>query len=380
MIGRLLVVTALVASLAACATTPEPLSETAFTDAYTAQDATWLPLPESPLSARSGAVGVAVGQRFLVAGGDTGFVCPPNADCSSPAAAVADGAIFDPQSGVWQRIADAPIPFMSYSAVAIGNTVYVLAAGTGATNWISSVLAYDVTTDSWSTLPAEDFSWGALVAAGNTLVVISGSDENTVRPDVRYDAEAGTWVDLPDDPLGPSFDREAVWTGDRLLLVGKDLAVVTAGGEPSFVRLASLDLSTNEWTRLPDSDIIGWAPRAVGDYVVFPSPGGADGGEVDNWGREIPYGGIFQLATGEWKDLGVGDGRYGDVAFATVVGERIVIGNSLLDPATGETTRVPGLPGQSRVSATAAGSDDSLFVWGGSIGADHQADGYLIRF
>jgi hypothetical protein len=321
---------------------------------------------------------VAVGQQFLVAGGDTGYVCPANADCALPAKPVADGAIFDPDNGIWRPIADAPIPFYSFNAVAIGDTVYVLAVGTDATDWTPSVLAYDVPTDSWTTLPHDNFSGGQLVSAGSTLVAIHGTDENGGGTDVRYDPESDAWIDLPDDPLGPSFDREAVWTGGRLLLAAKDLVDSPGSEEPAVVRLATLDLDTNTWMQLPDSDIIGWSPQSVGDYVVFPTVGIADGGEVGNWGRDVSYGGIFEPATGVWKDLGVGDSS--GLASGTVVGERIIIGWSLLDPATGETTNVPGLPGETRLSATTAGSDDSLFVWGGSIGADHQADGYLIRF
>ena len=68
----------------------------------------WLELVDPPLSGRMGAVVTAVGDRLLVAGG-WDFTCPPAADCGLPESPpLADGAMFEPDSGAWTAIADAP--------------------------------------------------------------------------------------------------------------------------------------------------------------------------------------------------------------------------------------------------------------------------------
>ena len=46
-------------------------------------------------------------------GGYDGPVCPPNADCARPETGRrADGAAYDPASGTWEAIADAPEPLV----------------------------------------------------------------------------------------------------------------------------------------------------------------------------------------------------------------------------------------------------------------------------
>jgi hypothetical protein len=40
-----------------------------------------------------------------------------------------------------------------------------------------------------------------------------------------------------------------------------------------------------------------------GERIVNPSLGTADGGEVNNWGRSYPFGGIFDVAAGAWFPL-----------------------------------------------------------------------------
>jgi hypothetical protein len=63
-------------------------------------------------------------------------------------------------------------------------------------------------------------------------------------------------------------------------------------------------LGTEDWERLPDSEIISSSPwYSEGDLLVNPQLGGADGGEVGNWGRTYPRGGVLNTRTETWTDL-----------------------------------------------------------------------------
>lgn len=48
-------------------------------------------------------------------------------------------------------------------------------------------------------------------------------------------------------------------------------------------------------------DQVGGSWTWTGQRLVDPTLGGADGGQVNNYGRVIPYGGRLDPATGDWS-------------------------------------------------------------------------------
>ncbi len=363
--------------LAACT----PLAPVPAFDQSVRMSGGWSRLPDSPLSERHDALGVPVDGRFLVLGGMAGPPCPEDAACTvSQDPVLRDGATFDPHTGAWAPIAPAPAPVSGDNAVVLDGALYLLSGEEWRSDVPASVLRYDVSSDAWTRLPAPP-GWlnDRLVAAGGRLLSISPSDEVYPMRDWIFLPESGEWGALPDDPLGPSIHREAVWTDGALLLTAKDLTAFPGTDHPPIVRLARLDLDTLEWTKLPDSAIIGWSPTVVGELVVFPLVGTTNGGRVNNWGRDLPLGGVLDPATGRWRSLPdppQGGGLLGEVLAA---GDRTVVGGHLLDPATGEWMLVPLLPHVGRTAATVAALDDTILVWGGATGSDNLADGYLLR-
>jgi hypothetical protein len=338
----------------------------------------WSRLPDGPLSERHAALGVSLDGRFLVLGGWSSPPCLPDADCTLPEdPALRDGATFDPATGTWERIAPAPLPVSGSNAVVLDSVLYLLTRQLRLPGRPASLLRYDLASDTWTELPAPPEGNARLVVAGNRLVGISVSDELHRTRDWIFEPETGQWGTLPNDPLGPSFDREAVWADGSLILAAKTLGF-PGPLEPSLVRLARLDLDTGVWTEMPESGIIGWSPTPVGELVVFPHTGTADGGEFNNWGRDVPFGGILDPKSGTWRSLPdppPGGGLAGEFF---VAGELIVVGGHLLDPATGEWTLVPDLPGANRTAAAAAAVDDSIVVWGGAAATGNLGDGYLL--
>lgn len=367
---------AVLAALAAGCTTGTPPAGTV--------EAGWTALPDAPLAPRRSATAAWVADRFVVVGGWSDRACPPTADCVlDPGAALRDGAAYDPAADAWAPIAPAPVALWTATAAVVGDTLYVLGAEAdpaGDTVGEPVLLAYDAGADAWATLPSPPEPWSALVAAGDVLLAIAGTDEHGPTTDAALDPATGRWRTLPDDPLGPSFDREAVWLDDRLLLAAKDLVPSPGATEPAVVRLAWLDADLATWSAPTDTEVIGWAPVAVGGHVVFPGLGDADGGEVGSWGRPYPFGGVLDVATGEWRPLpDVGDETTRAPLAGVVVGDRVVVGDGLLDPATGDWARLPGVPGPEATERAVTAGGGALLVWGGAASSGNLADGYLLR-
>ncbi|QTE30352.1 Kelch repeat-containing protein [Pengzhenrongella sicca] len=326
-------------------------------------DTGWSAVAEAPLSERYSATVVWVADRFLVVGGDDGPRCPPTADCAVPMGSfLRDGAAFDPVSGTWAPIADSPALVVFPSTAVIDAVLYVLTAS-GYAGAPSAFLAYDATADTWSTLPMPPDGPGNLVVAGDVLLSIPGSDETGPAVDSWFDPQTASWHRVPDDPLGLSFDRTLVVVDGRMFLTARDLVARPGADAPSLVRLAELDSTMESWTVLPGTEVIGSGPVSAGGRLVFPDPGGSDGGEVGNWGRAYPFGGIYEPRTGEWERL---PETPGDSSWPRlVVGDLVRVGDSLLDPVTLTTTAIPDEPWDPNYPPSIAASPSALFAWGG---------------
>ncbi len=265
----------------------------------------WSPLPDPPLSARQSATAVVVGSSVVIVGGDESPPCPPNADCAMPARSLADGARYDVASGTWESIAPSPVQMPMAQAVVVGDKAFF---------WVPrfepngpSFLSYDVGDDAWLELPlppAVPQASVKLVATSDAVIAYPASHELGDRRDQVYDIASGAWRDLPADPLTPSFDRTILASEGRLVSVGVEL-VPNPGARPPVYRAAVLTMATGEWRRLPDAPIVGGGSIwfVAGGLVVNPSLGGADGGQVNSWGRMFPYGGMLDVDGAAWVSL-----------------------------------------------------------------------------
>ena len=220
--------------------------------------------------------------------------------------ALSDGAILDPVAETWRAVAPAPIPFVYASTAVVGEDVYFLLDGdSGLGGSRAALLRYSLGEDRWDELPrpsGDDGLYG-LVAAGEELVAFAGTDEGGDRPDQVFNPDTSEWTVMAADPLSPSSYRTMVWAEPFLYLFDKE-QIPDPGVVPYLTRVARYDLGTGLWERLPDSEILGaesW--YAEGNLIVNPQLGGADGGEVNNYGRTYPYGGILDTDAGSWVDL-----------------------------------------------------------------------------
>lgn len=171
----------------------------------------WMQGPAIPSARKRGSTGLAVyNDKFYVVGGNTdghdgGYV--PWFD------------VYDPGTGVWTPLTDAPRARDHFGASVIGNNLYVvggrLSGGTGGVfaPTIAEVDVYNFTSGTWSTLPSAQNiptpRGGVAVATFNEkLVVVGGEVENEVVYGVlttdalkiteQYDPATQLWTRISD--------------------------------------------------------------------------------------------------------------------------------------------------------------------------------------
>src|SRR5690606_26806194 len=162
----------------------------------------WIQGPEIPASRRRGSAGMVVhNDKFYIVGGNTvghngGYVNWFDE--------------YDPATGVWTVLKNAPRARDHFFATVVGNKLYAasgrLSGGTGGTFGpvIPQVDVYNFTTDTWSTLPSSQNlptpRAAAVVANYNEKIIIAGGEvpNNSLALSVveMYDPVLQTWSTL----------------------------------------------------------------------------------------------------------------------------------------------------------------------------------------
>jgi hypothetical protein len=366
---RRLVGCSLALLLTACGSTSAPTEEAgAVSDV-----GTWVRGAEVPLSPRTDPVVAWTGTEVLVLGGNTGWICPPNADCMAPTALVADGAAWDPRTGTWRNVADAPVDLLAGwycqpCAATVGGRVIVDASDQSGPRW----LAYDPATDAWQRLETPD-----------ARIDLSQHDDTRIWG--FRGTEIVSWEPISGDVrVERAYDETPRLDDPRLVLT--DVGPVVSGvryddAAPDEPTLTQLDLPDgNGWRRVTTGQI-GWMYAWVAGRVVGPESGGADGGEVDGWDHWYPQGGMVDPVTGEWSSLDVPDwtGISTDGWNPQVFGDdEIVTGGHFRDLGAGGPWSRMGRPDTGLDShLSAVWASDRLVVLGGADddqGYDRPAD------
>lgn len=326
--------------LAACGGDPAPMAEEDVRPPSTeVGPGAWERVDDLPVPGRATAATVWVGGELVVVGGET-TTCEDGGGCGGPTdPPLTDGAALDPATGSWRAIPDAPVPVAAAATAVAGDDAYLLADDGGPSRLEGDAfLRWSGADATWTELPRPDEAggtWYQLVAAGEVVVAAPDGDGQDERPDRVFDPAAGTWSDLPDDPLPSGFDRQVVWSAPHLFLFA-----TPHDGSADQLHAARLDLAAGTWEQLPDTGRQVYPPWLVDDGVLTtPSGGGADGGTYD-------------VATGGWRDLpplpSVGAERPPPVV-AGIVGAEEAVWTSAegvaLDLGRDEWVTVPPVPG-----------------------------------
>ncbi len=248
----------------------------------------WATGPAIPVARRRGAAGVAVyNNKIYLAGGivnghNGGFV--PWLD------------EFDPATGVWRALPDAPRARDHFHAAVIGTKLYAAggrrtSAGTGQIFelTIPEVDAYDFSTGSWTTLPIAiptQRGGSTAVAAGNELIVIGG--ESGVQETAHQQTEAlnvttNVWRRLADLKQG-RHGTQAIASGDSLYIAAGS---ANRGGGPELSSQEVLSLAVPERNATSGSQIgstfrinAGGEAYTAMDGSIFSADQYAMGGET----------------------------------------------------------------------------------------------------
>lgn len=220
--------------------------------------AAWRRIDAGPLAPVEGATTVWTGSALLVWGGRDVFDEKPSRA----------GALYDPQTGRWQTIADAPIGGEGQQVGSwADDRLFVWSANRGA--------VYVPDTDTWGVLPEAPVDvwtpFGSIWTGSEFIVFGSTERGRPERQGVAYDPATRRWRQLP---LAPGrINRGAVlWTGQEMLVFGSEQQPFNnlVIGPRDRTRMLAYRPASDSWRRLPDAPVEAQAPTAVwtGQQVI----------------------------------------------------------------------------------------------------------------
>jgi N-acetylneuraminic acid mutarotase len=229
--------------------------------------------------------------------------------------------VFDPSSGNWEKLGNAPFEMHHFQAVPYKGKIYVIGAFTGGyphETPVPNVYIYDPGNDSWTkshVIPERRRRGAAGLVVYNNKFYLLGGAQDGHWADNRdymdeYDPVSGKWEILPAMPrLRDHF--QAVVVEDKLYAVGgrRSFAKEGYGFELTYPELDVYDFNTGEWTTLSDHPLP--TERAGSSTVPYKEGFLVIGGESDhqvNAHAEVEY---FHPGEG-WKLLNrLNRGRHG---------------------------------------------------------------------
>ncbi len=229
--------------------------------AYDPATGLWHLLPAAPLSPRVGQAAVWTGKEMIVWGGYD-YESAYNSRVSG------DGAAYDPATGKWQVLPQAPLSARGDAlAVWTGAELVLLGGQSGATNTSSQSYgngaAYDPATGKWQKIPAPDAPEGhplvwraALEAAGELLAWSEWGSTNTTQPNsgvdlFAYHEQVGQWDSIPVAPGQLPDVEEVFWTGEAAVVRGAPENCGVCSHPPWPESTSLYDPEQNHWSALP---------------------------------------------------------------------------------------------------------------------------------
>jgi Galactose oxidase, central domain/Kelch motif len=156
---------------------------------------------------------------------------------------------FDPATGRWSVMPDAPLARAAAGAAVLGHRLYVAGGRTDTLTTISTLAIFDFDTGKWSLGPPLQHprEHVAAVAADGAVWVLGGRalGQGNFTYVERYRPGASEWQQMPTMPIARS-GFQAVAVRGKVVVVGGEGPAGTIG------EVDRLDPSTGRWSRLPD--------------------------------------------------------------------------------------------------------------------------------
>ena len=166
----------------------------------------------------------------------------------------------------WQTLSSLPNVRAQHASAAYGGKIFVVNGTPDASTTLSSLLIYDVQSNSWSTGTAPSgvsTRGGDAASDGNGIIYFAtgiGSSEKTV---FKYVISSGTWTEIPGSSL------KTAWNGTLEYHNGK---LYHLGGEGTLTTLNIYDISSNTWSSgatIPDNGGMFHASAVVGNKIYM---------------------------------------------------------------------------------------------------------------
>lgn len=322
----------------------------------------WQKTAPIPIGQRYGAVALWADGAFYLLGGDAHCGLDdqgrPKAEGACAASLPsrgegrADGARYDPATGAWTKLADAPAKLGAGQGVVVGDAIYVMTEPAGDQEE-PLVLRYDPATDSWTELPQpvdphqrkvqQLLTWGE----GLYAATVPGDCPEYECPVAihSWDATANSWTQYAAGHPALYYSGSAT----ALASTGDGFVSLTNTGAVAFTAGTSSELPPVPFEHPA-------AAYTVGDIVVAVS-GAGQAYSLDltdpAWLRRPPpttgEGGL--LGTDSWTS----SARFFD-------GRHVVVRGQLLDPVAGTWTDVPTLPNPDWAFGSFAGNGSQILA------------------
>ncbi|UCF80828.1 MAG: PKD domain-containing protein, partial [Acidobacteriota bacterium] len=188
---------------------------------YNPEYDTWVPIPTAPLAGRRDHTAVWTGTELIIWGGYSGSY-------------YADGASYDPSTGVWTPLPAAPICGRYFHTAVWTGTEMIVWGGYGYNNppmcttfgYLADGASYNPSTGLWTsiTAPIAGRRYHSAVWTGAEMIVWGGysSTAPTYKNDgARYNPSTGGWAVT--STIGAPTGRRhhtAVWTGTEMIVWG----------------------------------------------------------------------------------------------------------------------------------------------------------------
>ncbi len=212
-------------------------------------------------------------------------------------------SVVDAETGGWYAVEHAgEIPYCGTAVALDGDAVLIGNASIYSVKVVGLVV--DISAGTAEPFDVPDLLDGQCpsAAATSTGLIAWTTDPDAEVPvtAVSFDLATREWDELPPPPLPTGiYETGAVIDGENLILIG------STDEQPFFVG-ASLSLTDQTWSRLPDAPIATWqGPQLIwtGREVLVASswPQLITGGEVDPFPEPLAPGGIYDPAARTWS-------------------------------------------------------------------------------